>query len=107
MIFDNMCHNDIDYENKTNIELSFQFDNDIQNKFIVDALFWLNYVMDETGKDASEMQIDLLRSGLIKGLDLRRYQISFDEETMKKLPNQKIAHIQALKDDSLHSLKNE
>ncbi|MFN8275827.1 MAG: patatin-like phospholipase family protein, partial [Flavobacteriaceae bacterium] len=37
-----------------------------------DALFWLNYVMDETSKDASEMQIDMLRSGLIKGLDLRR-----------------------------------
>lgn len=73
----------------------------------VDALFWLNYVMDETGKDASEMQIDLLRSGLIKGLNLRRYQISFDEETMSKLPNEKIAHIQALKADWLHNLKNE
>lgn len=73
----------------------------------VDALFWLNYVMEETGKDASEMQIDLLRSGLIKGLDLRRYQISFDEETMKKLTNEKIDHIQSLKADRLHDLKNE
>lgn len=73
----------------------------------VDALFWLNYVMEETGKDASEMQIDLLRSGLIKGLDLRRYQISFDEETMYKLSNEKIAHIQSLKADWLHDLKNE
>ncbi|CAN5436746.1 hypothetical protein BH10BAC2_BH10BAC2_38810 [soil metagenome] len=41
MIYDNMGHNDIDYENKTNKELSFQFDNDIQNKFIIDALLWL------------------------------------------------------------------
>jgi hypothetical protein len=73
----------------------------------VDALFWLNYVMEETGKDASEMQIDVLRSGLIKGLDLRRYQISFDEESMAKLPNAQIAHIQALKADWLHSLKND
>jgi hypothetical protein len=41
MIYTNMGHNDIDYENKTNKELSFQFDNEIQNKFILDALFWL------------------------------------------------------------------
>lgn len=41
MIYANMGHNDIDYENKTNKELSFQFDNEIQNKFIIDALLWL------------------------------------------------------------------
>lgn len=41
MIYDNMGHNDIDYEHGTNRELSFQFDNEIQNRFIVDALFWL------------------------------------------------------------------
>jgi uncharacterized protein len=41
MIYTNMGHNDVDYENKTNKELSFQFDNDIQNKFILDALLWL------------------------------------------------------------------
>lgn len=63
--------------------------------------------MDETGKDASEMQIDLLRSGLISGLELRRYQISFDEEAIKKLPDEKIDHIEALKADWLHGLKND
>lgn len=41
MVYMNMGHNDIDYENKTNKELSFQFSNDIQNKFIMDALLWL------------------------------------------------------------------
>ena len=41
MIYMNMGHNDIDYENKTNKELSFQFDNETQNKFILDALLWL------------------------------------------------------------------
>jgi len=41
MIYTNMGHNDIDYENKTNKELSYQFDNETQNKFILDALFWL------------------------------------------------------------------
>jgi len=41
MIYTNMGHNDIDYENKTNKELSFQFNNEVQNKFILDALLWL------------------------------------------------------------------
>ncbi len=41
MIYDNMGHNDIDYEHGTNKELSFQFDNEIQNRFIIDALLWL------------------------------------------------------------------
>jgi uncharacterized protein len=46
MIYDNMGHNDIDYENKTNKELSFQFDNPVQNKFIIDALLWLSGVKE-------------------------------------------------------------
>jgi len=41
MIYINMGHNDIDYENKTNKELSFTFNNEIQNKLILDALLWL------------------------------------------------------------------
>lgn len=41
MIYLNMGHNDIDYVNKTNRELSFQFDNPIQNRLIIDGLFWL------------------------------------------------------------------
>lgn len=41
MLYVNMGHNDIDYENRTNKELSFQFGNDIQDKMIVDALVWL------------------------------------------------------------------
>jgi hypothetical protein len=41
MLYVNMGHNDIDYDNKTNKELSFQFGNDIQDKMIVDALMWL------------------------------------------------------------------
>lgn len=44
MIYSNMGHNDIDYENKTNKTLSFQFDNEVQNKFIIDALLWLGGV---------------------------------------------------------------
>jgi hypothetical protein len=41
MIYLNMGHNDIDYENNTNRELSFTFNNDIQNRLIIQALFWL------------------------------------------------------------------
>jgi uncharacterized protein len=41
MLYINMGHNDIDYENKTNKELSFTFDNEIQNRFIIDGLLWL------------------------------------------------------------------
>ncbi len=41
MIYINMGHNDIDYEHKTNKELSFQFDNEAQNQLILNALLWL------------------------------------------------------------------
>ena len=41
MLYVNMGHNDIDYDHKTNKELSSQFGNDIQDKMIVDALLWL------------------------------------------------------------------
>ena len=41
MIYINMGHNDIDYEHKTNKELSFTFTNTIQNRMIIDALMWL------------------------------------------------------------------
>jgi uncharacterized protein len=41
MLYLNMGHNDMDYENKTNEELSYTFANDIQNQLILDGLFWL------------------------------------------------------------------
>jgi uncharacterized protein len=41
MLYINMGHNDIDYENKTKKELSSQFGNDIQDKMIIDGLIWL------------------------------------------------------------------
>jgi hypothetical protein len=42
MVYFNMGHNDIDYENKTNRELSFTFQNETQNKLIINSLLWLN-----------------------------------------------------------------
>ncbi len=41
MIYFNMGHNDIDYEHKTNKELSFQFNNEVQNRLVIDGLLWL------------------------------------------------------------------
>ncbi|MGA0560587.1 ThuA domain-containing protein [Larkinella sp. VNQ87] len=41
MLYVNMGHNDIDYANKTDKELSFTFDNETQNRLILDGLRWL------------------------------------------------------------------
>ncbi|GAB3330912.1 hypothetical protein GCM10027299_36270 [Larkinella ripae] len=41
MLYLNMGHNDIDYENKTNKELSFTFENETQNQLVIDGLVWL------------------------------------------------------------------
>jgi hypothetical protein len=47
MLYINMGHNDIDYDNKTNKELSNTFGNEIQDKLVINALLWLG----ETGKN--------------------------------------------------------
>ena len=41
MLYLNMGHNDIDYENKTNKTLFYTFDNQIQNKLVLDGILWL------------------------------------------------------------------
>jgi uncharacterized protein len=41
MIYFNMGHNDMDYENKTNRQLSSTFHSQFQNLLIMDALLWL------------------------------------------------------------------
>jgi hypothetical protein len=41
MIYLNMGHNDMDYEHKTNRELSFTFANETEDRLILDSLFWL------------------------------------------------------------------
>ena len=48
MVYFNMGHNDIDYEHKTNKELSFQFANATQNQLVIDALLWL------TGRNSTD-----------------------------------------------------
>ncbi|WP_348067354.1 ThuA domain-containing protein [Dyadobacter sp.] len=41
MLYMNMGHNDIDYDNKTDKELSFTFNNELQTQFILNTLLWL------------------------------------------------------------------
>lgn len=41
MLYVNMGHNDIDYENQTDKELSFTLDNPIQDKLLINGLLWL------------------------------------------------------------------
>jgi hypothetical protein len=41
MLYVNMGHNDIDYENKTNKTLSYTFGNEIQDLLILNSLLWL------------------------------------------------------------------
>ena len=41
MIYLNFGHNDIDYEHKSNKELSFTFKNEIQDQLIINSILWL------------------------------------------------------------------
>ena len=41
MIYFNMGHNDIDYDHKTDKELSFTFANKMEDRLIINALLWL------------------------------------------------------------------
>ena len=72
----------------------------------VDAYFWLNFVMDESSQDASSMQNDLFRAGVMQ-LDFRRFQISFDTGAIKKLPNRDISSIHFSNAETLWDLTDE
>tara|TARA_R110002020_G_scaffold63170_2_gene168661 strand:- start:19914 stop:20678 length:765 start_codon:yes stop_codon:yes gene_type:complete len=47
MLYINMGHNDMDYENGTNKELSSSFDSPMQNKMLLNGLLWLGRDRDE------------------------------------------------------------
>ena len=72
----------------------------------IDAYFWLNYVMDESSQDASSMQNDLFRAGVI-ALDFRRFQLSFDMASINKLPDRDISAIHFTNAQWLHDLTDE
>jgi hypothetical protein len=54
----------------------------------IDLKFWLDWLMTQTGQDASAMQMDTFRSPVIRGtIELRRFQISLDPTSIGKIPN--------------------
>lgn len=73
----------------------------------LDTKFWLQWLMTEAGDDASDMQSFLFRSGLLNGLDLRRFQISLDRTAIRKLNNVDISDIPQVNANKLHDLSDE
>jgi hypothetical protein len=72
----------------TGISLQFIKPEDTINPKGLDLAFWLNWLMTVTGQDASAMQVDALRSPMIKrAIDFRRFQISLDPTAIQLLPN--------------------
>lgn len=72
----------------------------------LDALFWLDLVMRESSQDASDMQVNLVRSGIIPALDFRRFELSLDETTIHKLPNRNISEVPDIDVEWLWDLTN-
>jgi hypothetical protein len=77
---------------------------DIPNPSGLDVAFWLQYVMSESGHDASDMQGYFLRGGLCPNLDYRRFQISLDSTAVRKLPNLELSHADATPANWLYDL---
>src|SRR5262249_11098597 len=78
-----------------------------------DVAFWLPWIMNESGNDASDMQSDLLRAQHVcGGCDYRRFQISLDRKALHNLPNLSLENVHAtdapsigmLTDDELGSI---
>jgi hypothetical protein len=80
---------------------------DVPNPPGIDAYFWLQWIMSEAGADASDMQSYLLRSGIMTGIDYRRFQISLDEVAVQKLPNQTLQGDPHTPQQWLHDLTDE
>jgi Patatin-like phospholipase len=69
------------------------------------AAFWLGWVMNESGNDASDMQSDLLRAARVcGGCDYRRFQISLDTQALAKLPNLPLDAVDATDAQSISEL---
>jgi hypothetical protein len=85
----------------------FVLPEDVTDPDGLDTKFWLQWIMTEAGDDASDMQSFLFRSGLMKGLDMRRFQISLDQKAISKLENVDISDIPEVNADMLHNLSDE
>ncbi|ASS48485.1 MAG: hypothetical protein A3D31_08005 [Candidatus Fluviicola riflensis] len=91
----------------TGTSIEFINPNDTVNPKGADVLFWLDLVMRESSQDASDMQNNLIRSGLIPKLDYRRFQLSLDTRTMEKLPNKRIEPIKKVDAEWLRDLTDQ
>ena len=58
----NMGHNDMAYEDGSNAELSHTFDNEIQNRLIIDGLKWMGNSAKKNRKSNNNMRSPLLRA---------------------------------------------
>ena len=91
----------------TGISPLFEKADNTGNPSGIDIMFWLNYVMEEAGNDASAMQIDTIRNTLCGlGLDFRRFQISFDESAIRQLPDKDLTAIHYTAANSLWEMSN-
>lgn len=72
----------------TGISRTFIRHDDTVNPKGIDTAFWLNWIMNATGQDASAMQVNAFRSPMIQSfMQFRRFQISLDPVAIRKLPN--------------------
>jgi uncharacterized protein len=71
----------------------------------IDIKFWLDWIMVQTGQDASAMQVNTFRSPIVNQIiDYRRFQISLDPIAIKKLPNTDTLDAKKYKSKWLHDL---
>ena len=69
--------------------------------------FWLHWIMNQTGQDASMMQVNAFRSPVFKKMvDLRRFEISLDHLALKKLENADTLDEKKYGTKMLHDLTN-
>jgi predicted acylesterase/phospholipase RssA len=72
-----------------------------------DAYFWLQWLMTESGDDASDMQCFLFRSKYLPERKYRRFQLSLDKAAILKLEDVDISDIPDVNADRLHDLSDE
>jgi len=109
-------------EAKSNYSLSaitmFSFGTGISRQFIqpmqamhphgIDIKFWLNWLMTQTGQDASAMQVDTFRSPMIsQTIDFRRFEISLDPVSIGKIPDVDTLDENKYHTKSLHALRED
>jgi hypothetical protein len=90
----------------TGISRRFIKPNETVNPKGIDLAYWLNWLMVQTGQDASAMQSNAFRSPVIsKTIDFRRFQISLDPAAVRKLPNIDKLNVRKYGSKWLHDLQ--